>query len=309
REAESPGAAPSATSAFRDPKVYREGGRFVLLLEDSAGRPERWALPASVRAIEPIPGLPGNFRVTTSREERVPMALVPGGFPVGGGKGRGAPCLMECFEVTVERFERFRQSASLRPMEEVAPEFRVPGQPIVIVSWDEAVEFAAWAEKSLPSALEHEAAASWDGTGRRRFPWGDDFEAGGIALEWQSRPPPAEGVTNPGESTAPVSGEARPRDVSAWGIVGLAGGVREWCLDAPEGKPDHRVIRGGSVVHPRGSWGARKPITPEHFLATRQDFALRSSKMNDVGVRCVIRLQRAAPEPVPEKDPRPEGGR
>jgi formylglycine-generating enzyme required for sulfatase activity len=84
------------------------------------------------------------------------------------------------------------------------------------------------------------------------------------------------------------------RDVSPWGVVGLAGGVREWCADEMPGKPEHRAIRGGSVVHPRTPWLPDPPLDPDLFAAAREGSALQASKMNDVGFRCVLRLQAVA---------------
>jgi formylglycine-generating enzyme required for sulfatase activity len=97
------------------------------------------------------------------------------------------------------------------------------------------------------------------------------------------------------------------RDVSPWGAVGLAGGVREWCADEVSGKSGHRRIRGGSAVDPRIPWLANPPLGPDLFVATREDSAMQASKMNDLGFRCVLRLQ-AAPEAAGRIEPASSGG-
>jgi sulfatase modifying factor 1 len=99
--------------------------------------------------------------------------------------------------------------------------------PVVHVSWQDAVAFCQWAGVGLPSEAQWEHAAR-GGRAGERYPWGDEFEAGGQRRcnTWQGIFPnrPAEGWT-PG--TMPVDAFAP----NGYGLFNTSGNVWEWCAD------------------------------------------------------------------------------
>jgi formylglycine-generating enzyme required for sulfatase activity len=110
------------------------------------------------------------------------------------------------------------------------PDFDDPAQPVVGVSWDEALAFCAWGAVALGRALTLPTTAQWEraargGLERARFPWGDAHPGTGRF----SRPPRV------------TAGPANPL-----GLHALSGVCHEWCLD---GDPTRRASRGGAWRH------------------------------------------------------------
>jgi len=134
------------------------------------------------------------------------------------------------------------------------PNFSNPGQPVVAVSWFDAVLYCDWLSRAtgrkcrLPTEAEWERAAR-GGMEDKSFPWGDDPP--------QSRPSYADLWQSGPERVA----ESPP---NAFGLYDICENVHEWCSDwyqadyyavSPERNPrgpesgSRRSSRGGSWRH------------------------------------------------------------
>jgi formylglycine-generating enzyme len=173
--------------------------------------------------------------------------------------------------------------------------------PVVHVALEDALAYAAWADKDLPTESEWEFAAR-GGLEGATFPWGDEFMPKGriMANTWHGRFPWENLRAHGFDHTSPV----RTFPPNGYGLYDVAGNVWEWtstawtdsaatatvaapaergcCApSAPLSEGDRWVTKGGSHL-----------CAPTYCLryrpAARQGHSVRSST-GHLGFRCVVR--------------------
>jgi serine/threonine protein kinase/formylglycine-generating enzyme required for sulfatase activity len=153
--------------------------------------------------------------------------------------------------------------------------------PVIAITWSDAIAYAEWAGKRLPTLYEWQRAAR--GTDGRRFPWGDDLQEADHARVRMERVPETEFPACMAE-LAPV--ESYPEGRGPHGLFHTLGNATEW-TDTMSGK----VVDGELVLHPRhhivaGSWwaGTLKGKYPETLATGRLTFFENS--VSNAGFRC-----------------------
>jgi formylglycine-generating enzyme required for sulfatase activity len=256
-------------------------------------------------AVAGTPGAPSG-----ALTDEAEVVLIPAGEFVMGHDKSGYDTLpvrrvnlpafyIDKYEVTNKRYKRFIDATSYKVPWSHDPDD--PGEkpylwiwqkrmypdgkgddPVVLVSWEDAKTFCAWAGKRIPTEAEWEKAAR--GAKGNAYPWGN---------EW------ATGKANTSEAglnhTAPAG--SFKDDVSEYGVSDLSGNVSEWVEDyfAPypgnpltryEERNKYRVLRGGS-------WNYSHSIANGYH----RQYALPHSQMTAFGFRCVKTADEARQSP------------
>ena len=224
------------------------------------------------------------------------MVLVPAGeFIMGSDDDRNADekpahtvslkaFYIDKFEVTNRQYKEYVDADSLRTYPtnpQAFPNYFInnPTSPVVGMSWKEATAFAGSLGKRLPTEEEWEKAASWDPVHKikRLWPWGDTEDAGRANL----------GLNSPGPS--PVNQYSR--DISAYGVIGMAGNAGEW-VDAyykpydGNKEPNDKFGQGYRIV--KGGFVGTKDL--QYARATRRHPEKPEDKtvVRAIGLRCVV---------------------
>lgn len=195
---------------------------------------------------------------------------------------------IDTHEVTVGEYKRFTAATGYKPLPKNVAKFSPTDlHPVVAVTWRDAMAYATWAGKRLPTEAEWEKAARGD-LPDKNYPWGDEAPDSSRANYQKMM-----------RTTTPV-GEYPP---NAFGLYDMAGNVAEWCLDAwdagfyaksPEENPfagpksrhatlkDFQTIKGLRVVR-GGAWSSMREGTLMVGGRTKGD-ALK--KYGYIGFRC-----------------------
>jgi formylglycine-generating enzyme required for sulfatase activity len=120
------------------------------------------------------------------------------------------------YEVTVAQYREFCKETK-RKMPEAPSWGWKADHPMVMVTWQDAADYAKWARVSLPTEAQWEKAAR--GTDGRIYPWGSKWDASKCANTMETEL----------KSTEPVG--SYPAGASPYGAMDMAGNVFEWCAD------------------------------------------------------------------------------
>jgi formylglycine-generating enzyme required for sulfatase activity len=145
------------------------------------------------------------------------------------------------------------------------PDSNIEGKddhPVVHVSWDDAVAYAKWAGKRLPTEAEWEFAAR-GGLRDKTYVWGDEPPAPTHANIWQGDFPYRNTLSDGFVRTAPV----KSFPANGYGLYDTAGNVWEWCSDWY----DRRLYAGRwSNLAIDNPTGPAEPVTDERSYAPQR---------------------------------------
>ncbi len=175
--------------------------------------------------------------------------------------------------------------------------------PVVQIAYADALAYAQWAGKRLPTEAEFEYAAR-GGLDRKLYSWGNELKPGGKwqANIWQGNFPSSNTAEDGYKTTAP----AKSFKPNGYGLYDVTGNVWEWCSDWY--RPDYYTTLAADklVENPKGPADSFDPSEPNtkkkvqrggSFLCTDQYCARYlvgargkgevSSGCSNVGFRCV----------------------
>lgn len=174
-----------------------------------------------------------------------------------------------------------------------------PNDPVVQVCYEDAMAYAKWAGKRLPTEAEWEYAAK-AGKQHKSYYWGEELKQDGkwMANIFQGNFPNKNALEDGYDFLAPV----KSFPPNAYGLYDMEGNLWEWCNDFyrpdyyqtsskenPQGPPDSydpdepnaikRVVRGGSFL-------CSDQYCIRYKAGSRGKGEIRSAS-NNLGFRCV----------------------
>jgi len=184
------------------------------------------------------------------------------------------------YEVTNEEYKKFLDSSGYDELpghwEGGTYKEGTGRYPVTHVTWREALTYALWAKKKIPTEAHWEKAAR--GTDGRIYPWGDVYKKGKSNMDIDG----AKELVEVGMF---------PEDISPYKVYDLGGNVMEWTMDWYQAYPGstYKNPRYGKVLKVLRGNAFQK--AGHYFLeAYRYSFSRTEADPNDyfenVGFRC-----------------------